>query len=516
MRATKQLLVIGLDGATWDLLNPWLADGALPTLGPLAESGVTGRLRSTLPPATSPAWPTFMTGKHPANHGVFDFFRPGVRAGEIELVNSTHIRSHWLWEYLSDAGITTGVLNVPATHPPRPVNGYLVPGLLTPDQGATTYPPRVWQPYAGELGPYRVVPTQLYKPGNEATFIAELRDVTATQIRYALRLAQDHPTDFLMVHFQTTDIAQHKLWRHLDASHPWHEPAHAHYGAAVRDLYAQIDAGVAALLSLMPQATVIVLSDHGFGPQTRTVNLNLYFARCGLLAFKAGRRLRRRAWKRKWTTKIGQWLWRRERLLDWDDVDWERTRAYSLGHMGQVWLNVADQERPALKEEVAVALRDLRDPANGGRLVDQLLWREETAAGPYAHLGPDLHVVMDGYRALAYPMLAADGKIVTEQRLVDSGHHRPDGVLIASGPGIRSGRTIEGARLVDVAPTILHLMGVAVPDDLDGVVLQSLLDGPAEIAYRPAQPYRGAPVTAGGAEEDEVAARLRALGYLEG
>jgi predicted AlkP superfamily phosphohydrolase/phosphomutase len=511
-----RILVVALDGATWDLLYPWLDEEVLPNLRKLAQRGVTGSLQSTLPPVTCPAWPSFMTGKQPANHGVFDFFQQGVQPGDVELVNSTHIRSRLFWEYLSDAGVSVGILNVPLTYPPRPVNGYVIPGLLAPDQGAMTHPPRFWQPYQGELGPYRVTPEVTYKPGNEARFIADLHALTATQIRYAHRLAQEHPTDFLMVHFLATDIAQHKLWRHLDATHPWHRTEQAHFGRAVRDLYTQIDAGLGQLLSLMPGATVLVISDHGFGAQTQTVNLNIYFAERGLLTFKEGRALKRRAWQQPWTTKIGQRLWHRQRLLDWDDVDWKRTRAYSLGHMGQVWLNATGRERAAVSLEVAAALQALCDPQSGTPLVARLIWRNEAPAGSFAHLSPDLYVMMVDPRVVAYPLLAADGRIVTEQKLVDSGNHRPEGILIAAGPGIRPGGQVAGARLIDLAPTILHLLGTAVPDDLDGVVLQSLLAEPGTVCYQRARAGDAVPTTFQAEQQDIVAAQLRALGYLEG
>lgn len=521
MSPRRRVLVVGLDGATWDLLDPWLSRGALPTLGRLIARGSACRLQSTLPPVTSPAWPSFMTGKEPANHGVFDFFRvaafrAGARPGRVELVDSTDIRSRLFWECLSAAGRSVGVLNVPVTYPPRPVNGYLVPGLPVPDDGIATYPPQVLQPYANELGPYRTMPRLLYEPGNEAEFGDDLRDLTATQIAYALRLCRAHPTDFMMVHFPATDVAQHKLWRHLDAAHPWHVPARARFGDIVRELYVQIDAGLNALLTAMPDAAVFVLSDHGFGPQTRTVNLNLHLAEHGLLTFEAGRRLRRWAWRREWSTKVGQRLWRRERLLDWDDVDWTRTRAYALGHMGQIWLNVPDRERATARTEVARALRELKDPVTGGSLVDRLIWREEAPGGAYAHEGPEAYVIMDGHRAPAYPMLAGDGRVVTEQRRGDSGHHRPDGILVGSGEGIRAGATLEGARLVDVAPTILHLMGVAVPDDLDGRVLRGLLEGSREVEYQPSPAFEAAPRERDEDLEARMAARLRALGYLEG
>ena len=178
------VLVIALDGATFDLLDPWLAEGALPTLAGLMAAGTSGELGSTLPPVTAPAWASFMTGKNPGKHGVFDFFHTQpTDLDQYELVNSSHIRAKTLWEYLSEAQVRVGVLNVPLTHPPRPVNGYLVPGLLSPDQGQTCYPPDLLQPYRDALGPYRLTPDLSCRPGDVAAFIADLHALCETQSR---------------------------------------------------------------------------------------------------------------------------------------------------------------------------------------------------------------------------------------------------------------------------------------------------------------------------------------------
>ena len=238
-----KLLIIGLDGATFDLIKPWAAEGKLPTLARLMQDGVTGDLESTLPPVTSPAWPTFMTGKNPGKHGVFDFIRP--RAGTFDMVNASQIKGKLLWEILSEAGYSVGVLNVPITYPPRQVNGYMVPGLLSPDQGKTVYPPDLLKPYEAELGKYRLTPNVQYKAGNEDEFIADLHDLIDTQLRYALRLMKDHPTDVLMLHFLATDNGSHALWRFMDQTHPRHDPAlAAKYGDALLKVYQHLDEAV--------------------------------------------------------------------------------------------------------------------------------------------------------------------------------------------------------------------------------------------------------------------------------
>jgi predicted AlkP superfamily phosphohydrolase/phosphomutase len=529
------LLIVGLDGATFDLLTPWLAEGHLPTMARLQQQGVSGSLASTTPPLTPAAWATFMSGKNPGKHGIFDFFHPrSPDPDKPQLVNMTDMKARPFWDYLCDAGQRVGLLNLPLTYPPPPVNGFLVPGLLSPDEGTATFPPNLLTPYQAKLGPYRLVPHQPYRPDQIGDFVAELRQVTETQIQYALRLAQDHPLDFLMVHFFASDLAQHKLWHTQDKTHPWYRPAlGARYGMAVRDLFAQIDRGLASLLALLPPDTaVILMSDHGFGPQHEVVNLNNYLLQAGLMALKPSANVRLRVWlaRQKGLDKVAIRLaryWGRQRLLGFTDVDWRRTRAYARGHMGQVYLNLQGREPQgvvhpddyhAARDEVSAILQSLRHPEGKRPLVQTIIPGEAAAHGPYASQGPDLHLIMDDYRALAYPLFATDGRLVTQQPLVDSGNHRPEGILVAAGPGLGRGQTIQGARLLDLAPTILHWLGVSPPDDMDGRVLTEIFtadfNGRHPLAYQPAQAAEPAQTALSGAAQEQLVERLRALGYL--
>jgi predicted AlkP superfamily phosphohydrolase/phosphomutase len=528
------LLIVGLDGATFDLLTPWLAAGHLPTIARLQQQGVSGPLASTTPPVTPVAWASFMTGKNPGKHGIFDFFHAhSPDPDRPRMVNATDIKARPFWHYLSEAGQRVGVLNVPVTYPPRPVNGFIVPGLLSPDEGATTYPPDFLAPYRAELGPYRLVPHLAYHPLRIDDFVAELRHVTETQIRYARRLAQEHAADFLMVHFFTPDLAQHKLWHTQDETHPWYRPAlAARHGTAIRDLFAQIDRGLAALLALVPADTaVILMSDHGFGPQHTVVNLNNYLLQSGLMALKAEARVRLRAWAARQKRLAGaalrlSRLAGRERLLGFADVDWTKTRAYARGHMGQLYLNLQGREAQgivspadyhAVRAEITTILNSFRYPDGKRPLIETIIANEAVTRGPHLYEGPDLHLIMDGYRALAYPLFAADGRLVTEQPLVDSGNHRPEGIFIAAGPQVRRGSVLEGARLPDLAPTALHLLGVAIPADMDGRVLQEIFTAEFRrrpVSYQPGQDA-GWPSQALSPQAHELlTGRLRALGYL--
>jgi predicted AlkP superfamily phosphohydrolase/phosphomutase len=541
-----RVLVIGIDGATFDLIRPWAEAGDLPNLARLMAEGAHGPLESTLPPVTSPAWPTFATGVNPGKHGVFDFIRP--MGGRFELVNATSIRVPTLWQILSEAGRRVGVMNVPVTYPPAPVNGFIISGMLSPASGNITYPADLLDRYADRMKPYRIAPHVQYKPGNEMAFTADLLDLVERRGEYALQLMADYPHDFLMFHFLSTDTMQHAFWKFVDPTHPRYDPgAAARYGPALKRLHQRIDGFIGQMLDrLTDDTTVIVMSDHGFGPLHTVVNLNLFLLERGLLQLKRGAW----SWFKTGLFRVGltpasfwhlieraglqNYVWHVSKstrnkvvgkFLSFDDVDWSRTLAYSIGHVGQIYVNLRGREPEgvvepgaeyeAVRHRVAEALQDLRHPATGQPLVDQVIPGDQVAHGPYVNRGPDLHVVLDGYRAIAFPLFATDGRIVTRQIRGDSGCHRLHGVFVAWGPEVRPGEAVEGARILDLAPTILHLMGLPVPDDMDGRVLTEVLSTSHPVERRPAG-LAGEGAGAGLSVEEtaEVEERLRALGYL--
>ncbi len=536
------ILIIGIDGASPDLIGRWAAAGHLPNLSRLIDGGAWGPLESTIPPMTSPAWPSFATGRFPAGHGVFDFV--SARAGHFNVVNATAIRAPTLWEILSMHGRRVGVINVPVTYPPRPVNGFMLTGLLSPTGAQISYPANLLAPFAER---YRVMPTVQYKPGCEHALLADLHDLIDIRTRFAVRLLAQHRPDFAMVHFLATDIAQHALWRFIDPDHPEYTPDNP-FRDAVLEVYRHIDAAIGQLLALIDDdTTVLVMSDHGFGPLHGVINLNMLLWQEGLLHIKRDPLTRLRAWMfRRGLTPSAAYRWL-ERLdmqnlvarvskstrnavfnkfMSFDDIDWSKTVAYSLGHMGQIYINVqgrepqgivargTDYERACAR--VIDALRTLRTP-DGRPMLERVVQAHELPAGPYADQGPDLHVVLDGYRYISCPLFATDGHVLSRQIRGDSGSHRQNGLLIAWGPRVRTMVAVAGARIVDLAPTVLYLMGLSIPADMDGRVLDELLIAPSidpaqravnlelPLAERYVMPEE---------EETEIAMRLKGLGYL--
>ena len=549
----NKLLVFGLDGATFDLIRPWVAEGYLPNLGWLIENGVSGDLASTLPPVTSPAWPSFMTGVNPGKHAVFDFIRSS--AGDFTLVNATSIRAPTIWQIVSDVELRVGVINVPVTYPPQQVNGFVISGLLSPTNGDITYPPNLLTPYAEKLGPYRVALRVQYKDGNDAAFLADALDLIETRGRYALQLMADQPWDLFMVHFIALDNLQHAFWKHIDPTHPRYRPELAEkHGDALLRAYQQVDREVGRLIEqaqkLAGGVNVVAMSDHGFGPLHYIVNLNIHLLKHGLL------RLKRRPW-----TQIKAALFRFgltpagvyrmletlglqnvvariskgsrnqivSKFLSFHDVDWSRTVAYSMGHVGQVYLNRRGREPHGIvgngveyetaRERVVEVLRQLAHPKTGDPLLDTVIYGSDATSGPYADQGPDLHLILDQYRCIAFPLFATNNQVVTRQIRSDSGCHRGNGVFIGYGPAFRKGETVEGSQIIDLAPTILYLLGLSIPSNMDGRMLdEALMPGLLQ-----ARPVRLARIEGDGASEEvaltdeqaaEIEDRLRALGYL--
>ena len=568
--ATSRVLVLGLDGATFDLIEPWLQAGDMPCLSRLYRSGVHGRLRSVIPPLSPEAWTTFMTGKDPGHHGVMNFlsFRPG--AYDLRFTSGADRREPTLWRMLSDAGRRVGVVGVPMTYPPEQVNGYLVSGFETPGaQSHFTHPPELRDELRDAVGGYDLHGDFLGPHDPDAYLETVLRTVD-NQAKAICYLLDRYPTDLSVAVIGATDRVQHYFWKFADPSHPRHDPsAPPALAQAVQRVYQRVDAAVEAILQRVPDPkTVVIVSDHGFGPCHKLVHLDQWLESRGYLVRSAASKgpfaLAREAWLalRKY---LPRWLkdWLKSALptvrgqvqsfLLLSRIDWERTRAFALStQFGYIHLHRRDRfphgivdpgpEADALCEAIARDLQDLRDPDTGEPVVEAVHRTRDLYPGPACDTLPDLIVLWrPGYlartdtRGQAAP--PADGFVTRSDlragdtgRLIaveQSGCHTPEGILLAHGPGLRAGECIRGARLVDVAPTLLHLLGEPVPLDFAGNVLEQLFH-PDFLAARPirrcpplggpplGRPHGPAPEQPYSADEEaELERRLRDLGYLD-
>jgi predicted AlkP superfamily phosphohydrolase/phosphomutase len=360
-----------------------------------------------------------------------------------------------------------------------------------------------------------------------------------------------------MLHFLASDNGSHALWRFMDKTHPRYDAAlGAKYGDEMLKLYQHLDRAVAEIIQFdnrQPPAAsgrspnVIVMSDHGFGPLHRTINLNILFLEKGLMRLKSKPFTQLRWWAfrhgltpaavyrllsklglQNITAKVSRKA-RNEmvgKFLSFEDVDWGKTVAYSMGHVGQIYINLQGREPhgsvtpdryAAARQQVIDVLNTIVDPGTGKSLVDRIIPREEAAHGPYADQGADLHLILDGYKTIAFPLFATEGRVLTPQIRGDSGCHRLHGIFIAHGAAFVPGAGVSNPHITDLAPTILHLLNVPVPEDMDGRVLTEALV--PELRARSTQVGAAAttstaPVDFTEEEQAEVEDRLRALGYL--
>lgn len=544
---SKRVFIIGLDGATFTLIRPWAEQGHLPNLKSLMDGGTNFDLLSTFPPVTSPAWPSFMTGMNPGRHGVFDFIRP--QGTGYAMVNSTSIQQPTLWDRLSAAGLKVGMVNIPVTYPPHPINGFMITGLLSPRNATISYPDDLIKRYEKDFGPYRIAPDVQYKRGEEAAFLNDIRDLVETRGRWISGLAQREDWDVMMGVFTSTDISSHALWRFADPTHPDHDPdASEEFKNGLRDIYSRVDEQIGILLDSLPEdTTVLVMSDHGFGPLHYSVNFNLILLEAGLMHFKTtpitrikaalfragiSPKLVYRMLEKIGIHNLASQVSKKQRnavvskFLSYDDIDWSKTKAFSMGHVGQIYINTEGRhpqgsvepgpEEAEVREAVIAALNNLRHPDTGQPVVDRVVVREQEYKGPYADQGPDIQVILDGYRCISFPLFATSNEIFARQIRGDSGNHRLEGVFMAKGEGIKTGNTLENAHITDVAPTVMHLLGLPVPEAMDGRVLTEIMTDPGEVVIGAGNAFE-VDIETGLSDEEtaEIEDRLRALGYLD-
>jgi predicted AlkP superfamily phosphohydrolase/phosphomutase len=555
MKTVRKVMLIGIDGATLSLLEPWANDGQLPTVRKLMQAGSFGELRTTFPPITPSAWTSFMTGTNPGRHGIFEFFRRDQGSYRLRPTGSSMRTGVTLWRTLSEAGKRVGVVNVPLTYPPEKVNGFMISGLLTPF-GATDYcfPPELLDEIESKFGKYRLHHTQVRSRGGIEKFLKDQYDILEYRTQVARYLMTRYDWNFLMVHFYGPDQIQHELWHILDPSHPqYDEKARKRYGNVVLDYFRSFDVKLMQIMEQIGDDTVLILmSDHGFGPSHYYINLNTWLLklgyiklkdnlstnfkhllfRCGITPSSAYRLMLmtplarlRRSMNVEERYKLLQKL-----FLSYGNIDWSATRAYSMGNHGEIYINLKGREPlgvvapgteyEALMSELTARLMELVDERTGDKVIEKVMRRDELYCGEHTEEAPDLMFLTREMKYVAMGISEFSSNSVIEPVFGHTGNHRMEGLIILWGPSIRRGMEIAGARITDVAPTILHLLDVPIPGDMDGKPLKEALEPeflrshpPRFMRFEQEEPAKKR-VDYTEQEEEAIRRHLRDLGYL--
>jgi predicted AlkP superfamily phosphohydrolase/phosphomutase len=550
---SAKVLVIGLDGATFDLLKPWLAEGCMPNLQKLIRNGVSGELESTLPPLTAAAWVSFATGVNPGQHGLFDFVFPRNGSYEVMVANPKARSADAMWNIASRHGKRVAIISVPMTYPPEAVNGVMVSCFMTPSsQSAYTYPPELKHELLSRGLRFETAVSELHRSGDVSKFLAEVAHSTKNRVEAVLYLLQREEWDLFTFVFQSTDLLQHELWRLFDATHPRHNPQEAaHYLPEVKNFYRQLDTYLGQLMAAAgSDATTIVMSDHGFGRVTSLFYVNNWLLAHGYLVPKRNviSALKHWTFKLGWTPmnvfKLLTYLrlsWLRQGVrfgkqyrlskkvfFSFDDIDWGRTQAFSFGNFGQIYLNlkgrqqrgiVDSRDADALCDELTRGLLAYRDPLTGQPFIERVVRKDEIYAGAHYDDAPDLTALSKNLEYVSFGTTDFGSNRVTGRIFGMTGYHRMNGIFVMHGPNVRADAHLEGARILDLAPTILYALGVPLPA-MEGRVLREVFTDEFLAAHGEALTTAGLPPNGKNdrvyTEEEEamVQERLRELGYL--
>jgi predicted AlkP superfamily phosphohydrolase/phosphomutase len=548
---SARVFVLGIDGAPLAMTRRWAEEGHLPVFQRLLSEGAYGNLESVFPPLTAPAWTSFLTGRNPGKHGVGDWYVRNPGKYRLRPVDATSIKCSTIWDETREGGKKIVSLGLPMNYPLPRVNGIIVAGLESPGGGCSAFPESVEAEIMRVAPDFRTRLREAYRPGRSEPVIEDLLSLVDVQSKLAQHFLSTAEWDLFVLQQQASDWAMHFFWHCMDPEHPRYTVEEGRrYGDAILRIFQRIDDGLGKIMdALPPDADLLIVSDHGFGPLDKFVYLNIWLMKLGLLKLKrdpltrakrllfdlgvtpsALYRLAERTGANKFAFRAGKesrYKILSRFFLSQDSIDWPRTRAYSVGNIGQIYVNLKGREPEgvvepgdeyeAIRDRIISAALKWTDPDNGESVISRAERKDDVYTGPYVDELPDVLLFPREFRYQGAGLSEFMSNRLMGHAFAFTGGHRMEGLLLAWGPHIKPG-PIEGASIMDMTPTILHLLGLPVPSDMDGRVLLDCLDEAVHQAVNRKEAASAASVQGDGYspdEEREVAQRLRALGYFD-
>jgi predicted AlkP superfamily phosphohydrolase/phosphomutase len=558
MAQKPRAFVIGIDGGSPQLIDAWAAEGKLPAFARLMREGVFGPLESVPNMRSAAAWTSFMTGRNPGRHGIYEFYEYTPDLQKVRFLKGGDRDGATLWGLLSAAGRKVGVINVPMTYPAERVNGFLIAGLDAPGRKSRgfAHPPELLAALEERFGEYILEPglTGHIVAGNTDRAVEALWEELDQKAKISNHLAAEKEWDLFVTVFRSLDAVQHCFWKHMDPEHPFHDPEDAkRYGSVILQAYQRVDRYLGELLDQLDEDTsLFVISDHGFGAKhLATTQLNRWLEAEGFLTYRR-QGLLAALLAAVYGAVVGRTFRRtKERLarflpflrnmvqyqLCFSRIDWKRTVAYSDTLYPTIWINrkpegplggnASEERSREVIEKRRGRLADCRDAVTGDPVVWKVFEKSEIYHEAHADKAPDLLIRWrEDLRIHGLAGVKEDGsgestRVPGENPQVISGDHRVHGILFARGPSIRRGARVEEANLVDIAPSVLHAMREPVPRDMDGRVLREIFeesffrDHEVQVSEAGGDASSGQGEVYSDKDEEIIAERLRGLGYLE-
>ena len=550
-------MIVGVDGATHEVINPLMACGQLPNFKRICDNGVYGPLRSTKHPITPQAWSSFLTGLNAGKHGVYDFTKRKNDSYDIEFINASSRSGETIFAHLSQLGRTVGSIGVPFTFPPEKVNGFILSGFDAPAEDERSfYPPELYNEIKEKFGNYYI---HLASPigrqrKEEKKFWLDIQTEDRNKTDISLYLWEKYPCDFFITHFLNTDRVQHQYFtKELEEQLEKGDPD---LNNLVIKSYINVDHQLGKLLDAAEadgNTNVIIMSDHGSGPIKGFFYLNRWLEKQGLFSYlddrnramfnlleksryMAKRFLPRRA-KNLLKSLFPQIKDKMESYRFFNDVDWTQTQAYGFGMYGNIFINLKGREPDGiispgreyeeLRDVIIKKLEALTDPRTREKVIEKVYRREELYSGDRVDEAPDLLIAWKNYAYYTSNVPGREkGECFGALQKMDStdylhiGTHRLDGIFLAMGPAIKKGKEIQDAHIMDLAPTALYALDEEIPENMDGKVLNQIFNRSFQNTHtkRFTKKLHGEEektvIRYSDEERKEVEERLKGLGYI--
>lgn len=507
--ADKKVIVIGLDGGTWNVIEPLVNEGKLPTIASLMKQGCYGNLESSIPSVTFPAWKCYSTGKNPGKLGVYGHFDVNIKKQKFVFNNSSSFKSKEVWDYLGERDEICGVIGMPTTYPPKRINGFMITEGAV-NESRYTYP-KILGPELKEKFNYKFTINDLFEKDKDRN-ILEFKKIVGQRFEVAkYLLIRFKPTFFNLTIFYTDSI-QHFYWKYMENNDE-------KYGKVIEDFWMLIDEGIKSVLEEFhdEEIYVVLMSDHGFTSTKAKFNISQWLIEKGYLVLKSRKVLLNILYKLGYNK---YWLdraisifkklrilpllrkipdeWKRKILLPAPDeeggirgkfapdsiINWEKSKVIPT-QLGPIYINTnvipLGEEYEIFRNQLIEEIKTIKNPNTGENLAKEVYKGEEIYT-KYTNRPVDIVIEPnDGYEIFS---IVSSEELWNFSRAIWSGTHKLHGIFCINGPDIKKGVKIQGAKIYDLAPTILHIFGTPIPKDMDGRVLKEIFKEASKLAKR--------------------------------
>jgi len=510
-----RVIVIGLDGATWDLIKPWTDEGKLPTFKKLMAEGAWGTLKSLDLPISSSSWTTITTGVNPGKHGIFDFSVRRENSYDTRPLSSKEVKYLRVWDVLGNYGKKSYIINVPMTYPPEKINGAMISGFPCPEElNNFSQPPEFIEELRDAID--RDIHFQpRISPHQEAEFLDEMLKITEFVEATIVYIIKNNDFDLLMSVFAGPDAVGHTFFKYLDKDHPIYEE-NDELSQGILKIYISLDGALKTIIRMLKENDhkLFLVSDHGFTSVYYSVALNKWLIEKGYLSlkkdpltlfkkylFKIGityenlfkvikmLRLVKKAQKQAYREESSLTQKMMHKVLNsimigWYDIDWSRTKAYSQGNFGQIFVNLVGREPKGIVESeeyddlLEKIMCDLQEFRYHNEIVFDVIKKgKKIYTGPFADIGPDILSLNSNFIYIVSRFFEFGSNKTITVHPVWSGTHDRNGIFLAwdNIKDISQGKKIS-AKVCDVTPSLLHLFNTPIPRDVDGKVLKEIFN----------------------------------------